>query len=48
MQDSLINSPIAGKKILFFSPAFFGYEEKIKKKKKKFGASVDAFDVRSV
>ena len=32
MQDSLINSPIAGKKILFFSPAFFGYEEKIKKK----------------
>lgn len=48
MQDSLINSPLAGKKILFFSPVFFGYEEKIKKKIMELGASVDAFDVRSV
>lgn len=37
-----------GKKILFFSPAFFGYEEKIKKKMIKMGAKVDAYDVRSV
>lgn len=48
MSDLSAKSPITGKKILFFSPAFFGYEEKIKNKMIELGAEVDAFDVRSV
>ncbi len=48
MPDIFKKSPIAGKKILFFSPAFFGYEEKIKNKMIELGVEVDAFDVRSV
>ena len=35
-----------GKKILFFSPAFFGYEQKIKKKMQDLGAEVDYYDER--
>lgn len=41
-------SNIYGKKILFFSPAFFGYENKIAKKMEDMGANVDMYDVRSV
>lgn len=36
------------KHILFFSPSFFGYENKIKDKMEKLGARVDMFDERSV
>lgn len=39
---------ISGKKILFFAPAFFGYENKIVKKMEDLGAKVDMYDVRSV
>ena len=39
---------LTGKKILFFSPAFFGYEDKIKNKMLELGAEVDSYDVRSV
>ena len=39
---------LEGKRILFFSPAFFGYEYKIKKKMEELGAKVDYYDVRSV
>ncbi|MDK2810939.1 MAG: O-antigen biosynthesis protein WbqP [Clostridium butyricum] len=39
---------IEGKKILFFAPAFFGYENKIKSKMIEMGAIVDMYDVRSV
>lgn len=39
---------IAGKKILFFSPAFFGYEEQIANKMEELGAIVDRYDERSV
>lgn len=39
---------ISDKKILFFSPAFFGYEDKIVKKMEEMGATVDMYDVRSV
>ncbi len=39
---------IACKKILFFSPAFFGYEYKIVRKMEEMGAFVDMYDVRSV
>lgn len=41
-------SALKGKRILFFSPAFFGYEDKIADKMRELGAVVDAFDVRSV
>jgi protein CpsH len=41
-------SQVAGKKILFFSPAFFGYEYKIAQKMRNLGAEVDYYDVRSV
>lgn len=37
---------IAGKKILFFSPSFFGYENRIKEKLILLGAKVDLFDLR--
>ncbi len=39
---------IKGKKILFFSPSFFGYESKIKEKMKDMGAIVDYYDERSI
>jgi len=39
---------IKGKKILFFSPAFFDYESKIKSKMQEMGAIVDLYDGRSV
>lgn len=39
---------LKGKKILFFAPAFFGYEYKIKKKMEEMGAEVDFYDERSV
>ena len=39
---------INGRRILFFSPAFFGYEDKIVKKMQDMGAEVDSYDVRSV
>ena len=39
---------IKGKKILFFSPVFFGYEDKIAAKMRELGAKTDFFDVRSV
>ena len=37
-----------GKKILFFAPAFFGYELKILDKMKSMGATVDFYDERSI
>lgn len=43
-----IISDISGKKILFFAPAFFGYENKIVNKMVDMGAYVDMYDVRSV
>lgn len=39
---------IWGKKILFFSPAFFKYENIIADKMREMGADVDMYDVRSV
>ncbi len=39
---------INGKKILFFSPAFFKYENIIANKMQEKGAEVDMYDVRSV
>lgn len=39
---------ISGKKILFFSPAFFKYENMITNKMREMGAEVDMYDVRSV
>lgn len=39
---------ISGKKILFFSPAFFKYENMIADKMWEMGAEVDMYDVRSV
>lgn len=39
---------LTDKRILFFSPAFFGYENKIKEKMEEMGAKVDLFDERSV
>ena len=39
---------ISGKKILFFSPAFFSYENMIANKMREMGAEVDMYDVRSV
>lgn len=39
---------ITGKKILFFSPAFFRYENMIADKMREMGAEVDMYDVRSV
>lgn len=39
---------INGKKILFFSPAFFRYESMIADKMREMGAEVDMYDVRSV
>lgn len=39
---------INGKRILFFSPAFFRYENMIADKMREMGAEVDMYDVRSV
>ncbi len=39
---------INGKRILFFSPAFFKYEKIIADKMREMGADVDMYDVRSV
>lgn len=39
---------ISGKRILFFSPAFFNYENMIADKMREMGAEVDMYDVRSV
>lgn len=39
---------LEGKKILFFAPAFFGYEQKIVDKMIELGAKVDFFDERSI
>ena len=39
---------LCGKRILFFSPAFFNYEYMIKDKLQEMGAKVDMYDVRSV
>lgn len=39
---------ISGKKILFFSPAFFKYENMIADKMREMNAEVDTYDVRSV
>ena len=39
---------ITGKKILFFSPAFFNYECIIAEKTREMGAYVDMYDVRAV
>lgn len=39
---------IRGKKVLFFSPAFFNYENIIVKKMREMGAQADMYDVRSV
>lgn len=39
---------LTNKRILFFSPAFFGYEQKIKDKFQELGATVDMFNERSV
>lgn len=44
MDDTMIS----GKKILFFSPAFFQYENMIADKMRQMGAQVDMYDVRSV
>lgn len=43
-----VKDSIKGKKILFLSPAFFGYETKIKTKMEEMGAEVDMYDERSV
>lgn len=39
---------LSKKKILFFAPAFFGYELKIKDKMEQMGAEVDFYDERSI
>lgn len=46
--DKRVSENIRNKKILFFSPAFFGYENKIVQKMTELGAHVDMYDVRSV
>lgn len=45
---SVLTEDIKGKKILFFAPAFFGYENLIQKKIIEMGAECDMYDVRSV
>ncbi len=39
---------LAGKRILFIAPAFFGYENKIADKMRELGAVVDSYDERSI
>lgn len=43
-----LHNDLKEKKILFFAPAFFGYEEVIAKKMRDLGAFVDLYDERSV
>ena len=43
-----IDYPLKGKKILFFAPAFFNYEEIIKDKMVEMGATAYLYDERSV
>lgn len=43
-----IENSLAQKKILFFCPAFFGYEQKMKDAMIELGAEVDFFDERSI
>lgn len=43
-----IENSMKGKRILFFSPAFFGYENKIKTKMEEMGAIVDFYNERSI
>ena len=43
-----IKTTMIGKRVLFFSPAFFGYEKKICDALEKMGASVDFYDERSI
>lgn len=47
-RETISETEISGKKILFFSPAFFRYENKIADKMREMGAIVDMYDVRSV
>jgi hypothetical protein len=42
----MTNKPLAGKRILFFAPKFFGYEVAIANKLKELGADVMHFDER--
>lgn len=43
-----MESKLKNKRILFFAPAFFGYEYKIKSKMEELGITVDMFDERSI
>lgn len=43
-----MHSPLYGKRILFFAPVFFGYDQKIRDKFYELGADIDLFDERSV
>lgn len=44
----LKNEKLKGKNVLFFSPSFFGYENKIANKMKDLGANVYLYDERSI
>lgn len=46
--ETINEKEISGKKILFFSPAFFRYENMIAEKMREMGAVVDMYDVRAV
>lgn len=46
MENSEVKKNINGKKILFFSPKFFGYEKEIELTLKNLGANVDYYDDR--
>ena len=43
-----MQSPLKGKRVLFFAPAFFNYEKLIANKIKELGAEVDLYDERSI
>lgn len=43
-----MESKLKKKRVLFFAPAFFGYENKIKSKMEELGIIVDMFDERSI
>lgn len=44
----MVSTNISNKKILFFAPAFFNYENVIADKMREMGALVDMYDVRAV
>lgn len=46
--EGISTNDLHGKKILFFAPAFFGYEYKMADKMCELGAKVDFYDERSV